>query len=242
MITTSRIKWTKQDIITAQPPTSTRTYKAISHGSIINTLSEELDREGFGVTSEYYLSTANRAVVVGHLMLNVSTDSELKFEVGFLNSYNKTKRAVVAGGSQVIVCENGHILGDISYGAFKKKHVGNADVEIVEFIREMVKRAHDCFDVLIKQKNRMKEIEVSRKVRNELIGQLYLEDAIISETQISIIRKEITKSSFDYNTDPNSLWQIYNNVTVGLKSTHPSKWIQNHQSLNRIINEQFQLV
>lgn len=232
----------KEAILATIPPPSTKTYKTISHGQIIDTLTECLDKEGFRIKEEKYSGGINNQIVVGHLILDLELDNELKFEIGFMNSYNKMKRAVVAGGSQVRVCENGHILGDISYGAFKRKHAGTASEDIKLFIPEMVKRASEAFTYLIRQKDRMKEIEVDKAIRNELIGQLYLDDNIITDTQMSIIKKEIDNPSFNYGTGENSLWHMYNNVTLALKTSHPAKWINNHQKLNKLVTERFELV
>lgn len=231
----------KFDIINSVPPPSTNTYKSIGHGTIIDMISESLDKEGFTIKSEYYSANLGNQVVRGHLQLNLNLDNDLMFEIAFLNSYNKTKRAVVVGGSQVIICENGHILGDTTYGCFKRKHSGSADADIKIFIPEMVKSANDAFTTLIKQKERMKEIELSKRVRNELIGQLYLEDSIIKDTQMSIIKKEIDSPTFKYGEE-NSLWTTYNYVTYAMKKSHPSDWFSNHQKLNNIVNEEFQLV
>lgn len=231
---------TKTQILSILPPPSTRTYKAISHGTIIDLISESLDKEGFIIKEENYYGNNNYNVLRGHLKLNLNIDNDLSFEIAFLNSYNKSKRATVAGGSQVIICENGHILGDISHGIFRRKHSGTADQDIKIFIPEMVKSAGDAFNVLIKQKERMKEIELDKKVRNELIGQLYLDDAIIGDSQMSILRKQFDKPTFDYGS-PNSLWETYNYTTFALKNTHPSTWFTNHQELNKIINDKFQL-
>lgn len=234
------INSTKQQIISTPPPPSTRTYKTISHGEIIDRISESLDKEGFIISKEFYSGNLNNSVVRGHLQLGLAIDGDLKFEIAFLNSYDKSKRAVVVGGSQVIICENGHILGDTKYGSFKRKHSGTADQDIKIFIPEMVKSANEAFEVLIKQKERMKEIELSKKVRNELVAQLYFDDAIIADTQMSILKKEFDKSSFDYGS-PNSLWETYNHVTFAMKGSHPSKWFSNHQELNKIVNDRFQL-
>lgn len=234
---------TKAGILGTQPPVSTRTYKTVSHGQIIDTLSEELDKQGFIIINENYSASVNNQIINGHLQLGgLNIDSELSFEIAFINSYNKTKRAVVVAGSQVRICENGHILGDTSLGLFQKKHVGTVSDEIMKFIPDMVKAANESFSLLKKQKDRMKEIEIDRKVRNELIGQFYLDDALITDTQMSIIKREIENPSFAYNADTNSLWQLYNNVTLAMKETHPSKWIGNHQKLNKVVNDQFQLV
>lgn len=235
------VKSTKEAVLATLPPQSTRTYKAISHGQIINTVLENLDKQGFKVTNESYYPSAGNSIVRGHLCLNLNLDKDLKFEIAFMNSYNKQRRAVVVGGSQVWICENGHILGSSQYGAFKRKHTGTASEDINIFIPEMIKNASDNFNILIKQKDRMKEIEITKKVRNELIGQFYLEDAILKDVQMSILRKEFEKPTFDYGS-PGSLWETYNYVTFALKETHPAEWLEKHQNLNKIVNDKFQLV
>lgn len=232
----------KESILATQIPTSTNTYKVVSHGQIIDSISENLDKQGLKIKSERYSANSNNTIVLGHLIIDVDKDKDLKFEIAFANSYNKTKRAIVVAGSQVLICENGHILGDVSLGLFKRKHVGKVSEDLNVFIPELIKSSDESFQKLINQKEKMKEIEISAIVRNELIGQLYIDDAIISDVQMSIIRKEIQNPSFDYGCDKNSLWQLYNNITVGLKNSHPSKWISNHSSLNKIIDNKFELV
>lgn len=232
----------KQDLLQVIPPPSTGTYKTITHGAIIDTLYEQLDKEGLSVVEETYSSTGNRQVMQGHMIVNLGNDNDIRCEIAFLNSYNKSRRAVVASGSNVIVCYNGHILGDTMNGVFKRKHMGTADIEIGPRITEIVKTAADNFAILVKQKERMKEIEVDKKIRNELIGQLYLDDLLVTDTQLSIIRKEIIKPTFDYSADPNSLWYLYNHITCGMKTSHPYSWIYNHQKLNEIVDTKFQLV
>jgi hypothetical protein len=232
---------TKASILATLPPPSTRTYKTISHGAIIDTIFEELDKKGLKVINERYSSNYSHTVVNGHLELGMDSDPDLYFEIAFLNSYDKTKRAVVIAGSAVRMCDNGHILGDTSYGAFKRKHVGDASEKITLFIPEMISTADKTFDKLKRQKERMKEIDISTHIRNELVGQLYLDDAIVTDTQMSILKREIENPSFNYGQE-GSLWQLYNHVTLAMKDTHPSKWIENHQKFNKVVTDKFQLV
>jgi hypothetical protein len=87
----------------------------------------------------------------------------------------------------------------------------------------------------------MKNIEVDKKIVNELIGDLYLHEGIIKETQISIIKNEVRKPSFNYNA-PNSLWETYNHITHGLKNVHAANFIDVHGQLHEYMVDKFQLV
>lgn len=233
------MKVTKQSILDTAVPVSTRTYKAISHGSIIDAIKENLDKENVHVISERYSGTLGNQIITGHMAVNYQLDNELKFEIAFMNSYNKAKRAVVVSGSEVVVCENGHILGDSSYGVFRRKHTGTADQDIKTFIPEMVKTAIEKFQVLYQQKESMKNRILDKKAINELVGQLYLEESLLKSHQLSLLKKEIELPTFDYNADPNSVWSMYNNVTYVFKQTHPSNWISVHQTLNKTITEKY---
>lgn len=231
----------KASILSTPVPKSTNTYKAVSHGQIIDLISENLDKQGLRIINEQYAANMGNQIITGHFQLGIDTDPDLFFEIAFQNSYNKMKRAVVVAGSKVRICSNGHILGDSSLGLFRKKHSGSVDVDIVSFIPEMIKSSQDRFELLSLQKKQMREIEISKAVRNELIGQLYLDEGIISDTQMSIIKKQVANPAFDYGTDGNTVWDVYNHITYGLKNTHPSDWLDNHQVLNRVIESQFEL-
>lgn len=87
----------------------------------------------------------------------------------------------------------------------------------------------------------MKNIEVDKKIISELIGDLYLHEGIIRETQISIIKNEIKKPSYDYNAS-NSLWETYNHITHSLKGVHAANFIDVHGQLHEYMVDKFQLV
>ena len=78
------------------------------------------------------------------------------------------------------------------------------------------------------ERERMKEIEVTRRTKAELIGRLYLEEQLINSTQMNIIGRELDHPTHDYGA-PGSLWELYNYTTFSMKELHPSTWMQSHQ-------------
>jgi len=134
------------------------------------------------------------------------------------------------------------ILGTSEYGSLKRKHSGKADVEVNKYIPEMIKRAGDNFEELIRFKEKMKEIETSKKIMAKLIGDMYLNEEIISDTQMSIIRKEFQNPSYNYGTPENNLWTLFNAVTVATRESNAKDYIKVHQDLSDYVVGEFGII
>jgi len=148
-------------------------------------------------------------------------------------------------GGHVIVCRNGMVIGDM--GAFKRKHTGTVLSEYQDNIRTYVNEAGEIFRKMTSDRERMKEITMSKRVTAELVGRMFLEEEIITATQLGIIKREIENPSFNYGTRivnadgelvSTTLWDDYNAVTVSLKEAHPQHNIQQHINLHNFITKE----
>lgn len=127
------------------------------------------------------------------------------------------------------------VRGDM--GNFKKKHMGDVQEFTPASIGEYIKRAGDHFELLQKDREMMKQIELSSRTRAELIGRMYIEETLIKSTQLNILAREIDTPTHDYKS-ANSMWELYNYTTYSLKSGHPSDWMEQHVDVhNFFINE-----
>lgn len=217
-------------------------YTVISHGSIIDNIRKQLKNNNLEVIKETYTPAQNGNIVTGILEIGNNVDDELSFNIAFLNSYNKMKRFVIAGGSQVRVCQNGHILGVSELGGYKRTHKGTADIDANQYIQLICNNAQTEFKKLIEQKELMKNVDISKKEIHHLISELYFEENLIKDTQMSILKKELEKPTHYYGTPNENLWSAYNNITFSLKSTHPKDYIEVHQKTNKFISERFNLI
>ena len=122
------------------------------------------------------------------------------------------------------------VKGDI--GAFKSKHQGDIQVVTPKILTEYICNAGETFEKMVIEKKRMMEIEVSKKTTAELLGRMYIEEGIITSTQLNIIKNELKTPTFNYG-HPDSLWELYNYTTFSLRSANPTFWLQqqidNHQ-------------
>jgi hypothetical protein len=226
----------KKETLTAIPvPQQTRTYKPVSHGEIIDLMHECIDKAGFQIDGETYNAIDNGLVANGKYTISNVADSEMKLQIGWQNSYNKTKTLKFAIGAHVIVCENGMVHGDM--GNFKKKHIGDIQEFTPTNVAEYIGASGDVFSIMISEKQRMKNIEISAKTRAELIGRMFIEEKIIHSTQLNIISREIEAPSHNYNA-PDSMWELYNYTTFSMKNLHPSLWMDNHMEAHKwFVNE-----
>ena len=88
----------------------------------------------------------------------------------------------------------------------------------------------------------MKKITITERKQAELLGILYAEYEILSSEQMSIVKQQMDKPSYDYNCELNSLWAFYNHVTHALKKAHPRDWMDDQRKLHWFIAIEFDLV
>jgi hypothetical protein len=206
-------------------PEETKTYKPVSHKELIDLTGEALNDAGFVLDNSYYTYTHNGNVLVNKMVIKNVSDSQMQLQIAWQNSYNKQVSLKFAIGVNVMVCSNGCVSGDM--GAYKRKHTGDIAEITPKIIREYISSAGDKFRDIQIERDMMKNIEISKRTKAELIGRLYLEEKIINSTQLNIIQREFENPTFDYGSE-NSLWETYQYVTFALKGEHPTLWMNSH--------------
>lgn len=222
-----------EQILSAPLPQRTDTYSPVPHKKVIDITLEALDKNNLTVVGQHYNSARKGDQAEGHYIIQ-GGDKEMNLKLIWHNSYDKSIPLRWACGANVIVCRNGMVKGDM--GAIKRKHTGSILSEYEDMIQENVKRMGDHFETLRKDRERFKEIEITKTVCSELAGRLFIEDAIITSTQLNILAREIQNPSFNYNSK-NSLWEMYNHTTVALKSDHPMYGINRHINVHNFFNK-----
>lgn len=215
----------KEVIVNTEIPQQTRTYKPISHLQLMDLTLESIHQAGFELETEKYSSAKDGLVANGRYTIKNVADNEMKLQIGWQNSYDKSLSLKFAIGTTILVCENGCVSGD--YGSFKKKHAGEVQTFTPAAITDYIKQAGDAFRRMQTEREMMKTREISKRTTAELIGRMIIEDYVIESTQLNIIRGQIENPSFDYGA-PGSLWELYQHTTFAMKEVHPSLWMRNH--------------
>ncbi len=231
---------TKQQLINAMVPVQTRTYKPITHEQLIDLTLNSIYGAGFTLDSESYKSAREGEVANGLFRLRNVADKEMQIQIAFQNSYDKSLSLKFAIGTRVFICSNGQVRGD--FGAFKKKHQGEIQDFTPKAITEYIKNSGEIFTQMQKEREEMKKIELSDKTRAELIGRMFINEEFITSTQLNIIKNQLKHPEFDYKC-PNSLYELYQFTTQGMKDIHPTLWMQNHIEAHKFFtNEIVELV
>lgn len=231
---------TKEYLTSVALPTHAESYTVISHEFIINHTMEQLALHGFSVEKETYRANSDGSIAQGVYYINYTKDPEVGLMFAWSNSYNKLMRFKCAIGGYVFICMNGVVAGDM--GSWGRKHLGSADTETVKAIIEQISNADIHFDRIVADKDVMKKITITERKQAELLGILYAEYEILSSEQMSIVKQQMDKPSYDYNCEINSLWAFYNHVTHALKKAHPRDWMDDQRKLHWFIACEFDLV
>lgn len=220
-------KSTLQDLVAVKLPEQTKSYKPISHGQLIDLTLNGIENSGFKLDKQIYTSAANGQVANGRYTISNIADSEMQIQIGWQNSYNKQMSLKFAIGVQVFICSNGAVSGDM--GTFKRKHVGDIQEFTPQSITEYIRSAGDSFREMQIQREMMKQVELTKRQKGELIGRMIVEQGFISSSELNIIRKEIQHPTYNYGAE-DSLWELYQHTTFSLKETHPVNWMSDHMN------------
>lgn len=217
----------------APVPLRTDSYSPIPHSffleSIMNQVNNTSDLET--TSRRVYTNNAGTKLVcfIGVKFRGMETDHDFELEmmIGGKNSYDKSMAAAIVAGASVMICSNGVIAGDMI--TFKRKHTGTIAEELREKTTEGIQLMKDNFNNLVLQVDIMKDYDLTPTQKAEIMGVMYFEEEIVTPNQLSIIKKEMKESE---HFRGNSLWDLYNNVTQSLKTSHPFTHIEDHIKLH----------
>jgi hypothetical protein len=224
-MSTKTYNTTRELLLSAELPQETATYKPITHQQLMDLTLESIHQAGFALEKELYSGAKDGNVANGRYTIKNVADNEMQLQIGWQNSYDKSLSLKFAIGTHIFICQNGCVSGD--YGAFRKKHKGDVQTFTPTAITEYIKQAGDAFRNLQNEREKMKNVEITKRTAAELIGRMLIEEQFISSTQINVIARELQSPSFDYGA-PGSMWELYQHTTYALKESHPSNWMKNH--------------
>jgi len=210
-------------------PAKTDTYTPIAHTAVINRVRSEITSSGYIITGEEYRATNDGQVAVGTFRMNYKADPDIELSANFLNSYNKQYAFRFSLGGLVKVCNNGMMLSNSKFGAYKRMHKGSADILAEGKIAEFIGDSEHYWSTLVQHKDKLKDELLTTTAQHDILGELFFQKKILNTMQLNTIRSEMLRPSFDYKVDRDSAWALYNHITIALKDSHPSDWM-NHQT------------
>lgn len=230
--------WEKDELFLKEieKPTYEGKYCAIPHDLFIDEINTQLVSKGMEVTDKKYLVANNGKIMIGEYMIKAH-DSEMNIGVSFRNSYNKQVAASIKTGAIVLVCKNG--MYSTRGESFKRKHLGvSAFSDVQRNISLSIDNAETEYRKLLQDRDELKERFISKKIVSELVGDMYLNESLITETQLSLLKKEL---QFSEHFAEDNAWCLYNNITEVLKDNHPSNYMKQHLKVYSYLSDAFDL-
>ena len=226
----------RQDLIDVALPNHADSYTVISHESVMDLSTKALEDAGFNVTGENYRATHDGNIASAIYTLDFGDDPELSMMFAWSNSYNKQMRfkcgigAIHKANSTSLVC------GDM--GSWARKHTGSADTETKETIEQQVKLAKVYYEQLCADKEVMKKINLDVRKQSQILGMLFAEHDILTTEQASMIKQQMNRPTYKCS-EPGTLWEFYNFVTIALQQSHPKTWMEDQRVLHWFISDTF---
>lgn len=212
---------TQEDLLQVTIPKETKTYVPVSHESMINLVREELDKRSIKIKDERFSANRGGLQMFGQFTLE-GGNKEQDLNLGFRNSYDKSMQLGFVAGSRVIVCSNMMFSGD-----FKSAHMHNAGIkdELQKIVVQTVDSLEINFKQIQKDSKKLKSVKVDRYKIAEILGDLFLNEEILTTTQLQIIKSEL---KLQENFKAETMWDIYNHTTEALKKSPVTRLIDDH--------------
>lgn len=229
---------TRNYLENAPLPNHGKSYTVISHKQVIDNTIQLLTDSGFIIQKEIYRANMNANVAQGiYHILPINTvdptimeEKELGMMFAWTNSYDKSTRFQCAIGAYVMVCHNGMVAGDMMN--FRRKHTGSADHDIRMQISNQIKNGEKYYKRILADRDAMRNTQLSLQEQAEIAGRLYINEDILDAAQMSCVKAELDKPSYDYQCDQENAWTFYNHVTHALKKAHPRDWLSDSQNFH----------
>ena len=230
-------------LLSVPTPAMTNTYAPISHAEIHDAILSEAKDNAFNVKDVTVRSkTGQNCIVMYELEDKLSSyvDPEIGIRVGFKNSYDRTMSFGFALGSVVFICGNGMVSGEYT---IKKQHrMRDVNIYAKDLIHEYFRQVRPEHMQNIVFANELKKHDVNERDAERIIGELFINNKIITQGQLRKMTSEMYNSdkfkSFK-NGEVISAWDLYNHGTEALKTAANSNHFNRHIGYNEYFKDTF---
>ena len=158
-----------------------RGYQCLPYMTIIDSIKEELDRQGIDIVNENYKIAKNGRQVYGNFTTDMNVDGEMAAAIHWVSSYDKSKRFEINASALVLVCTNG-MMRQNTFASSKRKHVGSIEFEVPFMIEDAIHNLEKEYMQLVEAKRYLQNIEINQRMIAEITGRLFFEEELLSPT------------------------------------------------------------
>lgn len=240
---------TEDQVFSASVPTPTATYFPVSNEALLNRVSTILQMERFEITErQYALAKGGMRMfaLMGIRQVDMPDMPDYRRVLAVRNSYDGSMTAGLCLGSQVFVCDNLAMSGEVSVF---RKHTKNIYESLPGIILNAVGKLALAFKVQDEKLAAYKAAELTQRDSDHLVCELFRQ-GVLSVTDIRRTLNEyegrIENGSRKFRHEefsPRNAWSLFNGVTEVLKNVdskgkpNPNLWDLSKQT--RILHSVF---
>ena len=147
--------------------------------------------------------------------------------IGIVNYYDKLLRIRIAAGSEVFVCDNLMLTGDITYIL---KHTITVWRDLALAITQQIGMAEQSFNSIQAAAEKMKAIRINNNQAFGSMGVLFGE-GLFTAPMMTVAKKQWIKPVFPVFEKRNK-WSLYQACTYAMKLARPDNIMENYVQLH----------
>lgn len=214
----------------------TKSYTPIGHGELIDYVRERIDKLGLKIVNESYDHNKGCKQMFGQMAIS-NNDSDMHMAIGFRNSIDKSLPVGFVAGTQIIVCKNLMLEGDVKQ---VRRHTSNIKLDLDNKFNIILEEIDGVFQSIAHQNIKMKETPISQKRAEQVFGHIMMRRQDMSTIQQTTQAIELFKNPI-HNFGNETVWGLCNAFTEAFKGAHPAIAPNNFLKLNKFLKNEFQL-
>lgn len=235
-----------KEICQVSVPQETETYMPVSHEQAVSKLLTKLSDAHFKITNERYDLSREGKICTFNIGCDFDLPSlqdvkgyyrkhdlmSMDYLFAGINSYDKSSRLAYASGTQVFVCANGMISGEIKQLRKHTKYVfQDIDGMLDNIIREGEEAMRKNVEFSISAVSKMC---TDNSVSSHL-GRMVYKNRILNINEGTKVYKEYNKSLV---FPKGNYWSFYNACTEVLKITRPDQQMKKQKKIHTYFDNQ----
>lgn len=195
----------------------------LEYGVIIDKIQGEIKKLGLEIVSSEYRTTATGNIVQGTIIIN---DRGTNNCINWSSSMDKTSKFKLGVGLVTLIGSTVMTFDDSQLNRA-------SNMEIAAYISREISQFNNRIQLLEETIVSLVNIKVSKEIIGGIIGNLYINKDVLNISQLSMLRKELSTSKVEID----DLYKIYVMVAAVLKDSHPSSWMDDHNTLYKFFEE-----
>lgn len=219
----------KEELMKIEAPAPTQTWRPVSHGVLVNTLTEILFNRGIAVKKEEYAIQREGNLLFGVMDLVWGQTADYYAALGIRTSNDKSFAIQIAIGARVIVCDNLLMSGELI--ALKRKHT--AGLELVDELTAGIHRYELGYQQYTKQIDFLQRTPWTATEAHERIYMIFAKRIV----PIRLFHQVATPYSGDEKIF--RAWDVLQSFTSAMKKLKPSVAFDANVKLGRFFSHPF---